>query len=183
MRGCDLIPALAVSALLAASPGGGAALAAPPPALTAEAVRGVEIRMVHAAAGKVKLLDGIYEEPGAPGAAPSLRVRLDERIALGDLDGDGADDAAVVVVTERAGAAVSADLLAIVSRGGAPRHAATAHLGERVRVEALAVERRRIRIRFLRWPRGEAAPDAPLAAVLEEFVLAGDRLDAPGAAP
>jgi hypothetical protein len=175
--GASVLAALALLAGASVAPPAGAA----PRALTAEQVANAEVRNVYAPKGLVKLAKGAYEEPaGAPPAKP-LRIRLEGPVALGDLDGDGAGDAAAVLVTELPTGAATYDLVAFVNRGGLPVFAGAAHLGERLAVKAAAIEDGRIALELIVWHLGQPA-NAPGSELRRAFALAGGVLEERGPA-
>ncbi len=83
----------------------------------------------------VQLKNGVY----------SLRQEddiLDIRLingALGDLNGDGAGDAAVILSTNTGGSGSFIELAAVINEKGQPRHVASEELGDRVKVEKIVI--------------------------------------------
>jgi len=73
-----------------------------------------------------------------PRSAMELRVALTE-YAAGELNGDGAFDAAVVLVVEPGGSGRFRYLAAMVNEDGRPRNAATVFLGDRVQIRDLNI--------------------------------------------
>jgi len=88
--------------------------------------------------GLAPLRDGVYREVVAPGAATQVVVRLD-LVAYGDLNGDGVEDAAVLLISEPGGSGSFRDLVAVISHQGEPVPVARAFLGDRVQVESLRI--------------------------------------------
>lgn len=76
-------------------------------------------------------------------------VGLTEHIAHGDMDGDGDPDVAAVLVSSGGGTGVFSELAVFVNEGGRPVHAATAQLGDRVRVDGIRVDSTRIQVDLL----------------------------------
>ncbi len=133
--------------------GGGAQ--APPESAAAEFAQtlpNATYRSAYVAAGAVQLSAGRYES-----ADPPVVVTLLEPLALGDLNGDGADDAAVILATNTDGSGVFVDLAAVINDGGSPRNVAVAFLGDRIRVEGVAIEEGEIELRVIMH-----GPDEPL---------------------
>jgi len=60
--------------------------------------------------------------------------------ARGDLDGDGREDAAVILLGSGGGSGVFVDLAVVLDRNGVPLHAASAPLGDRVQVHEVRIE-------------------------------------------
>jgi len=124
------------------------------------------------APGPVTLVDGAWEGPPyAPEGASRPRVSLvrDFR-ATGDLDGDGAEEA-VVLLSASSGGSGSFVYLAVAGRdGGEVRNRATQSLGDRVQVRAARVAAGRVSVDVLQAGPGDAAC-CPGELAKREFVL------------
>ncbi|HEX7587126.1 MAG TPA: hypothetical protein VF478_02315 [Anaerolineae bacterium] len=114
-------------------------ITAPPPALTLDALKNAEYTSDLPAAKKAKLTNGVYEEQLGLGASFKLNLRLTDSYALGDLNGDGTADAAVVLAANTGGSGVFITLAAVVNEGGKPRHVASADLGDRTQIKSIAI--------------------------------------------
>ena len=97
------------------------------PALTREALRNASYRDE-----RVQLQDGVLSR------RPEV-WRLHDLIAFGDLDNDGVEDAAVVLSYNGGGSGTFYSLLAVVNENGAPLHVASMGLGDRIRLNSLAI--------------------------------------------
>ncbi len=111
----------------------------PKDGLTLDDAQKAEYRSEWVETGRVGLSDGEYLDSNA-----RLRIRLAPFYALGDLDGDGSDDAAVVLVTDPGGSGTFFDLAVLSEQGGAPVNVASQALGDRVDLRSLTIESRRI---------------------------------------
>ena len=98
----------------------------------------------------VRLTDGEYSETDEHGS--TLRLWL-ENIARGDLDGDGAEEAVVVLVWNGGGSGTFLSLAVVENWNGAPMHRGTVRLPERSEVQSLEVDGRRIVAHLLEPPR------------------------------
>ena len=107
--------------------------------LTPDALANATYQSDYAANGEITLVDGQAEEEIAPGSASKLVVTLIEPTAFGDLNGDGIDDAAVLLASESGGSGTFIDLHAVLDEDGAPVDAASAFLGDRVQVNSLVI--------------------------------------------
>jgi hypothetical protein len=103
-------------------------------------LRNAEYASEWTASRRVRLRDGRYREPAAPGSAAEIRVSLLDRITA--WTAGGRRYAAVILVTDPGGSGVFHDLVVVEDRRGRPVQVAGAALGDRVRVESLTVARR-----------------------------------------
>lgn len=89
-----------------------------------------------------RLADGLYYLPQqAQGWSGNWFVRLwMDRVAFGDLDGDGVQDAAAVFESQRGGSGLFRELAVILNRNGAPLNVATLYLGDRVFVDVVRIK-------------------------------------------
>jgi len=124
------------------------------------------------AEGPVTLVDGAWEGPPyAPGGASRPRISLvrDFRVT-GDLDGDGAEEA-LVLLSASSGGSGSFVYLAVTGRdGGEVRNRATQPLGDRVQVRAARVAAGRVAVDVVQAGPGDAAC-CPGELATRQFVL------------
>ena len=143
--------------------------------LTLEQLKNAEYLSEWPTGGKAKLTDGTFFEPYEPGAASGVRLTLSEHVAFGDLHVDEIPDAAVVLYVSGGGSGTFRYLAAVVNEGGQPRHVASAFLGDRVKVESLAIQDGEIVVQMIGH-----GPDDPLCCPTQEvrraFQLIGDTL-------
>ncbi len=107
--------------------------------LSMERLRNIEYKSEFAKNGKAKLTDGVYRERLVSDSAAELVVMLSQEVAYGDLDGDGTEDAAGVLITNSGGSGTFRHLAAVLNDNGWARNAATLFLGDRVKVKSLAI--------------------------------------------
>lgn len=150
--------------------------------LTLESLKNAEYPSGFQAGKKARLSDGKYEEAIQPGSASRIRISLYRLYALGDLNGDGAEDAAVVLVSSGGGSGTFYDLVAVLNDGGTPRATAVASLGDRVNVENLSVKSGEITVEMV--AQGPQDPlCCPTQKVTRTFKLQGDKLVQAAATP
>ena len=147
-----------------------------PPPLTVEMLKNAEYHSEWPAEGVAKLTDGEYEEEIVPGAASKLVIVVyPDRYAFGDLNGDGVDDAAVVLATSGGGSGTFISLEAVINDQGRPKHVASAELGDRARIESVVIESGEITVELVTH-----GPDDPLCCPTVEathkYKLQGDTL-------
>jgi putative hemolysin len=89
--------------------------------------------------GGFQLQDGKYEHKTGTGATEVQQVGLG-KTAMVDLNGDGANDAAVELWANTGGSGVFEYVVALLSQGGSLRQAAATLLGDRVKLQSIAVQ-------------------------------------------
>ena len=118
--------------------------------------------------------EGEYAYRSVPGAAPVKLSLLGPR-AYGDLDGDGHDDAAVLLGQDLGGSGRFITLAAVVTESGIPRYRAGVNLGDRIKVDTIRIEGGLIRVVML----GHGATDpqcCPTESMTRTFRLEGGLL-------
>jgi heat shock protein HslJ len=120
-------------------------------------LRNIEYRGILDSA--IPLKDGVYEgEPFVPGGASRPRVELlDMPPLLHDIDGDGADDAAVLLSDRSGGSGVFTWLAVVSCRDGRAVNIGTIGLGDRVMVRSIAGQEGAITVEIV-----AAGPGEPL---------------------
>jgi heat shock protein HslJ len=178
-----IVGALLLVALTLATACGGAAMAGSTETsdtsvslspLTEEALKNAAYHSEWPEDGLAQLADGEYRKPIVEGSATELVIRLMD-VALGDLDGDGVSDAAVVLVTDPGGSGTFFELAAVVNRDGSPEHVTSISLGDRAQIEALSVEAGQVVVEMITH-----GPDDPMCCptqqVVQTYTLQGDEL-------
>lgn len=158
-----------------------AAIRALPP--TVEELKNATYSGLDERLGPVALANGRWTgAPPALGAAsrPIVELADDFRI-VGDLDGDGLDEA-VVVLTYRPGGTATLSFLAVVTRkDGILRNVATTALGDRVQVRSVRIDGRTLLVSAVRAGANDAAC-CPGEIVEWQWTLGDGRLNALGTA-
>jgi heat shock protein HslJ len=99
--------------------------------LTMNQLRNAEFSFEWAPGGSFQLSDGEYRSDIVEGSSVGLVVRMGAA-SIDDLDGDGVDDAVVILITEFAERVRVYDLAIVLNTQGTPVHVATAELGDRI---------------------------------------------------
>lgn len=119
--------------------------------------------------GVLTLRDGRYEDADLVSAA------LDDLSAAGDLDGDGVDDLAVVLVTNTGGSGIFRDLYILRRQAEKLLVSAPGALGDRVVINGLRIERDEVVVDLV--VQSETDPlCCPTLPVSYRFRLAGNEL-------
>ena len=121
--------------------------------------------------GTAQLKDGVFEESAAPGSATMTTVRLGAAEATGDVNRDGAEDAATTLVVDPGGSGTFTYLAVVVNQRGKARPVASVLLGDRVVVTSLAIERERVMVTMLIRRPGESMSAEPTVEVTRAYTL------------
>ena len=110
------------------------------------------------------------------GSATKTRISLGEEQAAGDLNGDGAKDAAVTLVADPGGSGTFTYLAAVINQEGVARPIASVFLGDRIVVKSLAIQSGEIVVTLLTRKPDEPMAAEPTVEVTRKFRLQGDEL-------
>lgn len=132
--------------------------------LTLTTLRNAEYRNLNTESGLVQLTDGKFED-----AEAGLAVTLADFYAIGDINGDGADDAVVILVAETAGSSF-VSLAGLVADTSGHTPAGVVLLGDRVRVNELSVANGIVTVDYQRL-RPTDDPCCPTQAVTAAYAL------------
>ena len=108
-------------------------------AIDSQAVRNATYMSQFTETGFVELMDGEFRD-----SEQRVHAGLDPHMAFGDLDGDPAAEAAVIVGTNTGGSGGFVDLAILDDRGGGAVNVATLFLGDRVRIHSMAIVDREV---------------------------------------
>jgi len=118
----------------------------------------------------VTLANGRAETPTAPGSAAKAVTTLSKKV-VGDIDGDGRDDVAVVLIHEPGGSG-SFSYLAVVLNASTGAKATNAVLvGDRVAGQAVHLDGKTVIVDYLDRRAGEAFAVAPSVPTTKRFVI------------
>jgi hypothetical protein len=93
------------------------------------------------------------------------RVELVEPAAFGDINGDGLEDAVVVLVVDPSGSGTFYNLVAVLNQGGMPVQAAFSYIGDRQGIKNLEITAGEIILDFV-----TQGPNDPLCCASEEHL-------------
>lgn len=168
---CALLLAALLPPALAAGPAASVA-SMPPSALSPQALKNATYRGLEGVGPAVTLVDGRYEgRPYAPGGASRPQaVMAAQPTARGDLDGDGVDEAVVLIETSGGGSGTFTHVAVVGARQGQPRNLDTRLVGDRVQVRGLRVEGGRVLLDLVRGgPQDPACCPGELATLAWKF--------------
>jgi hypothetical protein len=145
--------------------------------LTVQALQNAEYRSEQFGESWVRLKNGKYEERSQPGAVPEFVMRLSDKMAFGDLNDDGVQDAAVVLISSGGGSGSFRELIAVLDRNGRPQQAASAFLGDRTDIKSISIRSGIIFVDLVRH--GPNDPMCcPTVREVKKYKLNGGRLKA-----
>jgi hypothetical protein len=135
------------------------------PSLTSETLANAEYVLPDGST--VQLTDGVYQEKPDETASTFITnvSLLDDLTAYGDLNGDGVEDAAVIIVDAPGGSGVFTYLAAVVDEDGSPANVDTVDLGDRTDITTVAVEDGAIRVDVVAH-----GPDDPMCCPTEKRI-------------
>jgi uncharacterized lipoprotein YbaY len=143
--------------------------------LSASALANAEYPLAGVPGDKVLLTDGKFED-----AANNISVELRGPQATGDLNGDGATDAAVTLVASTGGSGVFSVLSAVLNVDGQAKPVDSAFLGDRIRVQRIGIADGVITVRYLDRRFDQPMSARPTIPVVQRYTLKDDQLVATG---
>jgi hypothetical protein len=130
-----------------------------PKASILDALPNAKYQIELASTGTAQLKDGLYEEEAAPGSATKTRIQLGKIQAVGDVNGDGFEDALVTLVVDPGGSGTFTYLALVLNQDGNPKPLAAVLLGDRIIVKSLALQNSNVEVTML-----TRKPDEPMSA-------------------
>jgi hypothetical protein len=141
-----------------------------------QALPNAEYPIESVSTGKAHLKDGVFEESAAPGSATKTKVQLGKVQALGDVNGDGAEDATVTLVVDPGGSGTFTYLALVINDKGTAKPIALVLLGDRITVENIAIQSGSVGVTMLTRKPDEPMSAEPKVEVKRTFNLQGDKL-------
>lgn len=129
-----------------------------------------------ASGGTVKLNEGEYVGSKASGSATKLTVRLMDTAATGDLNGDGVDDAAVILSADPGGSGTFYYLAAALNEDGSYHVIASVFLGDRIEVKSLKILAPAIEVTLLDRALGQPMASPPTVETTSTYQLQANQL-------
>lgn len=105
---------------------------------------------LNGGSGTFTLVDGMYAstDPTNPLDPSNYTVQY-QKSATGDLNGDGVPDAAVILMADTSGTGAFIYLAAMVSGKSGPENSDTIYLGDRVIVESMTIQDRKVQLQMI----------------------------------
>ena len=143
--------------------------------LTLESLRNAEYRSKYYGDGPVRLNNGRHETKIYPDSETMAFIELTDKIALGDLNGDGAQDAAVILLSSGGGSGGFFELADMINQNGTPVQAGLQYLGDRVDIKSIAIKSGVIVVDMLTHG-SDDAQCCPTVRKTQQYRLDGGRL-------
>jgi hypothetical protein len=144
--------------------------------LTAQTLQNATYRWGEGGRDLIQFRDGKFRGPVVPGSIDEVRISMLDRIGRGDLDGDGVEDAAVILVHDPGGTATYYVLVAVINQSGSPDQRGDIVLGDRIQVGAVTIEGGKIFVEVVR-PSSADPSAAPARRIKESYKLVAGRLE------
>jgi len=110
-------------------------------ALTPDQVKNAKYQLVSRDAQPiVQLVNGAYQSTTDVSSPDFMSINLTQQMAFGDLNGDGAGDAAVLLAENYGGSGVFVSLIAMLNQNGQPVQAASDLIDDRPQINSLSIK-------------------------------------------
>lgn len=114
---------------------------------------------------KIKLTNGVFENNLPVATGEFLSANCDN-IALGDLNNDGINDAALILYSNAGGSAIFTELAVIINDNGYLKHIASIDLGDGVKINSLSIKANKMILDMLI----HGPKDSPCCPTLRKFL-------------
>jgi hypothetical protein len=128
---------------------------------------------------EVKLTNGRSEEKTAPGAATKSRTTVFGQPVFGDLDSDGGNDAALILLRQPGGSGSFYYVAAALRDNGSWRGTNAVFLGDRITLQKVVILDGVIVVRYRDRRPGEAMTDPPSVGKTKALAVKEGRLENP----
>ena len=116
------------------------------PALTLEQLKNSEVQITgtSSVAGApqiriVKLTDGVFQQGSDPAGTDYVSVHMGKQVAFGDLNGDGVDDAAIIIGENYGGTGDFVSVVAMLNQGGQPVFTGSSGVDDRPAINSIDI--------------------------------------------
>ena len=142
----------------------------------ARALHNAEYSVDFTSTGKAELKDGLFQESAVPGSATKTMVSLGKDHAFGDVNDDGAEDAAVTLIVNPGGSGTFTYLALVINEDGMAKPMPSVLLGDRIIVRSLAIQPGAVFVTMLTRKSDEPMSAEPTVEVALTFRLQADKL-------
>jgi hypothetical protein len=114
------------------------------PALTLEQLKNAEVKITGVSGTEptrtVKLIDGRFESNSDHASADYVNVSMGQQVGYGDLNGDGVQDAAIIIGENYGGTGDFVSVVAMLNQDGQPVFAGSAGVDDRPKINSLSIQ-------------------------------------------
>lgn len=122
----------------------------------------------------VTLVDGVADEPSTAGASSRVITRVWDRPIRADMNGDGSDDAVLILTQSPGGSGTFHYLAAAIATPDGHSGTAGVLLGDRIEPKAIEVRDGKASVRFMTRGSGESFTDEPTVERTRDFIYMAD---------
>jgi hypothetical protein len=144
--------------------------------LTLEEIRNASFPLPEANGNLIKFTEGKFRGPVVTGSTEDVRFVILDRFGRGDLDGDGVEDVALLMVKDPTGDNPECSLWAVINQSGVPDPRGVVLLGQKVLVGGMTIEALKIYVDIVR-PGPQDVEGMPVRRIKESYKLLGNRLE------
>ncbi|HEX3034549.1 MAG TPA: hypothetical protein VHT73_05350 [Thermodesulfobacteriota bacterium] len=123
---------------------------------------------------KVKLISGLYESTSEELGLPES-ILVTDKVAFGDVNGDGEEDAAVILETNLGGSGFFYQLAIMINRDERPFNVANKNIGDRIIINSIDIRSGVVVIDMVTHSPGDALCCPSLEKVVK-YKLSGEKL-------
>jgi len=111
------------------------------PALTLDGLKNAEYRLaVNGVIQTIRITNGLYQQGSDPTEPGFLTIVVNTPVDFGDLNGDGVDDAVIMLSEGHGGTGVNVYVAAVTNWAGIPLHKASVLIDDRAIIESVRIE-------------------------------------------
>jgi hypothetical protein len=125
---------------------------------------------------EIRLINGRSEMEVRPGSAPRIKTWVVGKPAYGDLDGDGHDDAALLVAQDAGGSGTFYYVAAALSRKGTLQGTNAVLLGDRVAPHGVWISQQVVVVNYKDRRPGEAFTSPPTVTMTKHLIILDEKL-------
>ena len=125
---------------------------------------------------KIKLVNGNSVSDVVPGSAEKLETTTFDKPAVGDLNGDGKNDSAILLVQDSGGTGLFYYLVAVINDAGVGKNTNSIFIGDRIEPVSIVIKDSRVELNYIdRNPNDPMTAD-PTVKVKKLFEVKGTSL-------
>jgi len=111
------------------------------PPLTLDGLKNAEYRVaVNGVIQTIRVTNGLYQQGTDPTEPGFMTVVVNEPAPFGDLNGDGIDDAAIIIGESQGGTGINVYVAAVTNWAGIPLHKASVLIDDRAIIQSVRIE-------------------------------------------